>query len=298
MNPRKNRLLKDGGVPTAHVSRLVLPQEPYVEGYVGSKEGTGNLPPPWDYFGETYVLGVFAKRCLVDQLLSNFELKAPRLRVDHVLLEPITDVTPGELLQRDNLTMRYRDIFQDALDRGVSSCLMFEDDARWVLEGEELEERVREIVDVLERTPDWNIFFFGSMNIMPLVPVSKHVFCTGFPQTTHAYAISKEGLRRAVDRFNWYLDLRERSPRFMPILPCDTLLNTIPSRKLCVVPELATQCIMPRCARYLDGVVETGTFFNGITYIVIGITALIFAGLVVAVIVGAYFVAKAVENHV
>ena len=170
---------------------------------------------PWDYFADVWVMTVDPEGERVKQLRQNLRrvgLKHWRLRVferagkSNLCVDP-DQLTLWDILRLDgkslgpagrSLAQSHLRLVQDSLDSGAETVLVMEDDAIW---DEELTTRWLETVVQWLRGNRWEVFNFGSMEFpIPLrIPVSPGVAVGIRPLLTHAIAMSRPGMQRAVE---------------------------------------------------------------------------------------------------
>jgi len=294
----RNALVKDGGTPLPRKIRedgmsrkpfdRTAPRDVAAVSDTPIVHETLQGPNPWDYFGETYVVGIYPKRYLIDELRENFATHSPRLSLDHVLLEPRAKPKPNGGYDRNYLTLRYMAIIEDAIERDLDTCLIFEDDARWTYAGAELERRVWNVVTALRTRPDWAVFYFGAINVGPVLPVSATVYSATSPQTTHAYALSRTGMRDVLAGYKSYMERVSRMPNMRPIA-CDYLMSLATSHKYVVMPLLCTQKELPNIIGGLAPIMTARSFLDGSTKLFVWLECIVIAVLCFLPAVG-YFV--------
>ena len=130
-----------------------------------------------------------------------------------------------------NITQNHFSLIQRAYSEGLENVVILEDDARFELPLNI--SRINSAIAWLGRN-DWDLFYFGHCPwpIPFSIPRSLNVVKVFTPLTAHAYALSKNGMRKVLR----YKDMCKH---------IDKIYSSLDLEKFAIFPSISFQCIEP-----------------------------------------------------
>jgi len=134
--------------------------------------------------------------------------------------------------------------WDDAIARNCDAALFLEDDALITAENG-VDEVMGKFVEISKVDPEWDLLYFGRWPLAPDGPQVGNFVVPGLSYDTHAYALSRKGLRKIVQ-----LEIRKKvmpADEFLPATytrhPRDDVAAAVPPtlRAYAVSPDLIVQ---------------------------------------------------------
>ena len=175
---------------------------------------------PLEFFKKIYCINLDERhdrwRYCVNEFHSlgvdNFE------RFSALRAERLPDGSPGN--NKAGHTRTYCAVIDKAIDDGAETCIIFEDDFRFLVKGDNLSNELN--CSISQLPEDWDALYFGATLCPDYVaePIEKYSTCLfklNSAYATHATAFSRKGLLALRNCFSssqdWYLEyLKKSSP--------------------------------------------------------------------------------------